>query len=277
MAADASESTFSTPHPIMSQSPTFSLQGKVIIQFGGTGLLGPALIKALGEAGATVVVASRSRASLDSLVAQESAAGRVIHPEEVDTHSEASLHALRDRILAQHQRVDGIVYNAASRPMTSFSDNLSAWKESMATNATGFFAAIRTFGDVMAAQGSGSIVNIASQMGTIGMNPWLYEGTALKAPPDYFFHKGGMINLTRYLASHYGTQGVRVNVVSPGGIFNVSKPQAPAFLERYGKMTMLGRMADPRELGGAVVFLLSDASTYITGANLPVDGGSTAQ
>ena len=228
MAADASKSTFSTPHPIMSQSPTFSLQGKVIIQFGGTGLLGPALIKALGEAGATVVVASRSRASLDSLVAQEG-------------------------------------------------DNLSAWKESMATNATGFFAAIRTFGDVMAAQGSGSIVNIASQMGTIGMNPWLYEGTAMKAPPDYFFHKGGMINLTRYLASHYGTQGVRVNVVSPGGIFNVSKPQAPAFLERYGKMTMLGRMADPRELGGAVVFLLSDASTYITGANLPVDGGYTAK
>jgi NAD(P)-dependent dehydrogenase (short-subunit alcohol dehydrogenase family) len=70
---------------------------------------------------------------------------------------------------------------------------------------------------------------------------------------------------------------VRVNVVSPGGIFNVSKPQAPAFLERYGKMTMLGRMADPRELGGAVVFLLSDASTYITGANLPVDGGYTAK
>jgi len=109
------------------------------------------------------------------------------------------------------------------------------------------------------------------------MNPWLYEGTAMGAPPDYFFHKGGMVNLTRYLASHYGAKGVRVNAVSPGGIFNPAKPQAPAFLERYGKMTMLGRMGEAREIAGAVVFLLSDASTYITGANLAVDGGYTAK
>jgi NAD(P)-dependent dehydrogenase (short-subunit alcohol dehydrogenase family) len=201
----------------------------------------------------------------------------VVHAEEVDTLSEPSLHALRDRVVAQHHRVDGVVYNSASRPMRTFADDLAAWKESMATNATGFFAAVRTFGDVMAAQGSGSLVNIASQMGTIGMNPFLYEGTAMGAPPDYFFHKGGMINLTRYLASHYGPRGVRVNAVSPGGIFNPAKPPPPAFLERYAKMTMLGRMAEARELGGAVVFLLSDASTYITGANLAVDGGYTAK
>jgi NAD(P)-dependent dehydrogenase (short-subunit alcohol dehydrogenase family) len=86
-----------------------------------------------------------------------------------------------------------------------------------------------------------------------------------------------MINLTRYLASHYGPQKVRVNVVSPGGIFNPDKPQAPAFLERYGKMTMLGRMAEAPEVSGAVVFLLSDASTYVTGTNLVVDGGYTAK
>jgi NAD(P)-dependent dehydrogenase (short-subunit alcohol dehydrogenase family) len=261
----------------MSETPTFSLKGKVVIQFGGTGLLGPALITALGAAGATVVIASRSRASLDPIIARERAAGHDVFPEEADTHSEPSLHALRDRVLTQHKQVDGFVYNAASRPMKSFNDNLSAWQESMATNATGFFAAVRTFGDVMAARGSGSIVNISSQMGTIGMNPWLYEGTPGNIAPDYFFHKGGMINFTRHLASHYGQKGVRVNVVSPGGIYNAAKPQPPAFLERYGKMTMLGRMADPRELGGAVVFLLSDAASYITGANLPVDGGYTAK
>lgn len=99
----------------------------------------------------------------------------------------------------------------------------------------------------------------------------------MTAAPDYFFHKGGMINLTRYLASHYGPNGVRVNVVSPGGIFNPEKPQSDAFLARYAKMTMLGRMAEAREIGGSVVFLLSDASTYITGANLPIDGGYTAK
>jgi NAD(P)-dependent dehydrogenase (short-subunit alcohol dehydrogenase family) len=95
--------------------------------------------------------------------------------------------------------------------------------------------------------------------------------------PDYFFHKGGMLNLTRYLGSHYGSRGVRVNVVSPGGIFNPDAPQPAAFLERYNRLTMLGRMAQAREIAGAVIFLLSDAASYITGANLPVDGGHTAK
>ena len=261
----------------MSDAPSFSLTGKVVVQFGGTGLLGRALVSALATSGATLVVASRNRASLDALAATERTAGRSVQVDEVDIGSEASLHALRDRLLAQHGRVDGIVFNAVSRPMRSFADDLANWKSSMETKATGFFATVRAFGDAMAEQHSGSIVNIASMQGTIGMNPWLYEGTTMGASPDYFFHKGGMINLTRYLASHYGSRGVRVNVVSPGGIYNPEKPQAAAFLERYGKMTMLGRMAEAREIGGSVVFLLSDASTYITGANLPVDGGYTAK
>ncbi|MFM7752237.1 MAG: SDR family oxidoreductase, partial [Opitutaceae bacterium] len=125
--------------------------------------------------------------------------------------------------------------------------------------------------------GGGSIVNISSIYGMVGSNPWLYEGTSMTTAPDYFFHKGGMINLTRHLASHYGPQKVRVNVVSPGGVYNPDNPQAPAFLERYGKMTMLGRMAEAPEVTGAVVFLLSDASTYVTGTNLVVDGGYTAK
>ncbi|HAP39405.1 MAG TPA: alcohol dehydrogenase, partial [Nitrospira sp.] len=134
------------------------------------------------------------------------------------------------------------------------------------------------FADAMAAQpAGGSIVNIASIQGMVGANPWLYEGTAMGTVPDYFFHKGGMLNLTRHYASLYGPKKVRVNVVSPGGIYNPEKPQAAPFLERYGRMTMLGRMAEAREIGGAVVFLLSDAASYVTGVNLPVDGGYTAK
>ena len=110
-----------------------------------------------------------------------------------------------------------------------------------------------------------------------GQQLYLYEGTPTTVPPGYFFHKAGLINVTRYWASHYGQNGVRVNVVSPGGIYNPEKPQAPAFLERYAKMTPLGRMAEASEVCGAVVFLLSDAASYITGANLPVDGGYTAR
>ncbi|MEO6874625.1 MAG: SDR family oxidoreductase [Opitutaceae bacterium] len=261
----------------MSDVPSFSLEGKVIVQFGGTGLLGRALVTALASSGATLVVASRNRTSLDSVAQSESASGRRVQVEEVDIGVESSLHALRDRVLAAHGRIDGIVYNAVARTMKSMDDDLAAWKSSMETNATGFFATVRTFGDAMAAKKSGSIVNIASMQGMIGMNPWLYEGTTMTASPDYFFHKGGMINLTRYLASHYGVANVRVNTVSPGGIFNPAKPQSDAFLARYAKTTMLGRMGHAGEIGGAVVFLLSDASTYITGSNLVVDGGYTAK
>lgn len=261
----------------MNPLPGFSLRGKLVIQFGGTGLLGRALVAALAGAEATLVVASRNRASLESLAAAERAAGRSVQVEEVDIVSESLLQRLRDRILAQHGRVDGIVFNAVTRTMRRHGDPLEHWSASMAVNATGFFATVRIFGDAIAAGGGGSIVNLASHMGMVGMNPWLYEGTEMGAPPDYFFHKGGMINLTRYLASHYGPRGVRVNVISPGGIYDPDKPQAAAFRERYGKMTMLGRMAEACEIGGAVVFLLSDAASYITGANLPVDGGYTAK
>jgi NAD(P)-dependent dehydrogenase (short-subunit alcohol dehydrogenase family) len=113
--------------------------------------------------------------------------------------------------------------------------------------------------------------------GHVGPNPWLYEGTTLGTAPDYFFHKAGMLNLARYAATHYGPRKVRVNAVAPGGIYNPDKPQPPAFLERFGKMTALGRMADAAEITGAVVFLLSDAASYVTGATLTVDGGYTAR
>jgi len=254
-----------------------SLTGKVIIQFGGTGLLGRALVKSLASAGATLVVASRNRAALQTLADTESAAGRTVLIEETDIGSEVSLTALRDRVLAKHGRVDGIVFNAVSRPMRTMNDDLKIWRESMETNGTGFFATCRVFGDAMAKQGGGSIVNIASIYGMVGSNLSLYEGTTMTVAPDYFFHKGGMINLTRYLASHYGAQKVRVNVVSPGGIYNPETPQAAEFIARYNRITMLGRMCDAAEVGGAVIFLLSDASSYITGANLPVDGGHTAK
>lgn len=252
----------------MLDKAAFSLREKVIIQFGGTGLLGRALMASLTAADATLVIASRNPTSFHT---------HTLPTEEVDIGDERSIQALRDRVITRYGKVDGIVFNAVSRPMASMADSLSAWKSSMETNATGFFATVRLFGDAMAARGSGSIVNIASIQGMVGTNPWLYEGTTMGSPPDYFFHKGGMINLTRYLASHYGSQGVRVNVVSPGGIFDPDKPQASAFIERYARSTMLGRMAEADEVGGAVVFLLSDQSSYITGVNLPVDGGYTSK
>lgn len=143
----------------------------------------------------------------------------------------------------------------------------------MKTNATGLFAITRAFGQVMAKQGSGTIVNIGSIQGMVGPDFSLYEGLNMNAIPDYFFHKGGMVNLTRYFAALYGPQGVRVNCVAPGGYYN---GQPPLFVERYTKATYLKRMANDHDLGGPVIFLLSDAARYVTGVNLPVDGGYTA-
>ena len=256
---------------------SFSLEGKVVLQFGGSGLLGRALVAALAEAGATLVVASRNPAVLTGDAEAATRAGQRVYLETVDLLDEPSIQALVGRVTQKHGALHGMVYNAVTRTMSGVSDPLVKWEESMRVNATGFFAAVRACGDAMVRENRGSIVNISSQMGTIGPNYFLYEGTSMTVAPDYFFHKGGMTNLTRYLAAHYGRNKVRVNVVSPGGIYNPAKPQAPEFLERYGKMTMLGRMAEAREIGGAVVFLLSDASTYITGANLPIDGGYTAK
>ncbi len=262
----------------MPDSSPFSLQGKVIVQCGGTGLLGRALTAELAAARAAVIVASRDHAKLAAAVAPGCAAGQALAVETVDITSESSVAALRDRVLATHGRIDGLVFNAVSRPMRGEQDSVAAWEESMKVNATGLFITLRTFADAMAAQpAGGSIVNISSIMGMVGANLANYEGTTMGTVPDYFFHKGGMINLTRHYASIYGLRKVRVNVVSPGGIYNPEKPQPEPFLGRYGKMTMLGRMADAREIGGAVGFLLSDAASYITGVNLPVDGGYTAK
>jgi NAD(P)-dependent dehydrogenase (short-subunit alcohol dehydrogenase family) len=132
----------------------------------------------------------------------------------------------------------------------------------------------RAFGMHMAGNRRGSIVNIGSIKGMVGPDLTLYEGLDWGVPPDYFFHKGGMLQLTRYAAALLGPRGVRVNLLSPGGFYD---GQDPRFVERYNARTFLGRMANESDLKGAIVFLASDASAYITGANLPVDAGYTAK
>ena len=252
----------------------FSLEGKVVVLTGGAGLYGRGLTSFLASAGATLVIAARGLAALQAVATEECALGRTVEAEELDQGEESSVLALRDRLLARHGRIDGLVNNAVLRPMKGPDDSVAHWEESMRVNATGLFIITRAFGEVMARQQGGSIVNIGSIQGMVGANLWLYEGTNLGTVPDYFFHKGGMLNLSRYYAALLGPSGVRVNCVSPGGFYN---NHDPVFVKRYESMTMLGRMARDTDLGGAVVFLLSDASAYVTGANLAVDGGYTAK
>ncbi|MBI3880094.1 MAG: SDR family oxidoreductase [Verrucomicrobia bacterium] len=259
----------------MSALEMFSIRGRVIVLTGGGGLYGRGLAAMLAEAGATLVIASRNVEKLQKVAAEETARGHSVHAEQLDQADEQSVLALRDRVLAKFGRVDGLVNNSVARPMKSPDAPVSAWEESMRVNATGLFLVTRAFGEAMCSKKSGSIVNVGSIQGMIGPTLELYAGTNMGTPPpDYFFHKGGMENLTRYYAGIYGPHGVRVNCVAPGGFFN---HQPEPFLTRYSEHTMLGRMADERDLGGAVIFLLSDAAKYITGANLPVDGGYTAK
>jgi NAD(P)-dependent dehydrogenase (short-subunit alcohol dehydrogenase family) len=251
----------------------FSLTGKIVLLTGGAGLYGRGLAAQLAEAGATLILASRNVAALEQVAKEERALGRVVHARGFDQASEASILGLRDSVLAEFDRVDGLVNNAVARPMKSPNAPLADWEASMQTNATGLFAITRAFGDAMAQRGSGNIVNIGSIQGMVGPDYALYDGLGMQAIPDYFFHKAGMVNLTRFFAALYGPRGVRVNCLSPGGFLS---GQPPTFVDRYSKATFLRRMADEHDLGGPVIFLLSDASRYVTGVNLPVDGGYTA-
>jgi NAD(P)-dependent dehydrogenase (short-subunit alcohol dehydrogenase family) len=259
----------------MSILEQFSLKDKVVVLTGGAGLYGHQLTAALAEAGARLVIASRSKIRLQEVARPLIRRGLSVACETLDQGQESSVLALHQKVLRRFGRVDGLVNNAVLRPMKSLDAPVAAWEESLRVNATGVFLMTRAFGQTMLEQQNGSIVNVGSMMGTVGPSPEFYEGTGMGTPaPDYFFHKGGMINLTRYFASVFGASGVRVNCVSPGGFLN---QQPEPFLRRYSRRTMLGRMAGETDLGGAVVFLLSDASRYVTGVNLPVDGGYTAK
>lgn len=253
----------------------FSLKNKVVVLTGGAGLYGRQLTYAVAEAGATLVIASRNVEKLREIAGEKRNEKFSIACEAFDQGDEKSILALRDRIMEKFGRVDGLVNNSVIRTMKGLDDTVENWNESIRVNATGVMLMTRAFGSAMCRQKSGSIVNIGSIQGVVGPSPELYEGTNMGTPPpDYFFHKAGMTNLTRYFASIYGKDNVRVNCLSPGGFFN---NQPEPFLSNYNKHTMLGRMADENDLGGSVVFLLSEASRYITAVNLPVDGGYTAK
>jgi NAD(P)-dependent dehydrogenase (short-subunit alcohol dehydrogenase family) len=258
----------------MSASELFSLKGKTALVTGAAGLVGRQIALALAQAGAKTFLASRSIEKLESEAGALRKQGYDVAALSYDQTREDSIQALRDEVLKRVKRLDILVNNAVDRPMKDWTSPAKDFARSMEVNATGIFMMIRTFGEAMAEQGAGSIINISSIQGIVGPDFSLYEGLGWGVPPDYFFHKGGMIMLTRFAAAKLGPRGIRVNSVSPGGFFN---QQDPVFVERYNARTFLGRMANATDLMGVVVFLAADASAYITGANIPVDGGYTAK
>jgi NAD(P)-dependent dehydrogenase (short-subunit alcohol dehydrogenase family) len=260
-------------------SELFDLSGRGAVVTGGAGLYGRQIAEALAEAGARTFIASRQRETLEQTARGFRDDGLAVEARAVDQSDGASARALLEDVSEACGSVDVLVNNAVLRPMKAWgdagdADEMAAFDRSIRVNLTGVYRMTRLFGAHMAERGGGSIVNVSSIQGMVGPDFSLYEGLAMDAPPDYYVHKGGMMQLTRYAAARLGPSGVRVNAVSPDGLY---AGQPDTFVERYQARTLLGRMAGEDDLKGAIAFLASDAAAYVTGANLPVDGGYTAK
>ena len=253
---------------------SFKLNGRIALVTGGAGKYGACIARGLAEAGASVIIASRQIDLCEAKASEMRTDGLDTRADQVDIADEESVKALRDRILSERGQIDILVNNAVGRPWTAPTSPAEVWRESMKVNAIGTFIITSAFLGPMVERRSGNIINIASMFGLIAQDPHIYEGTGLDSDPygDYFFHKAGLIHYTRYLAARYAEHNIRVNCISPGGFF---ASQPPKFVENYNRRTPLGRMANDDDIKGAVVYLASDASSYVTGENLVVDGGRT--
>lgn len=263
----------------------FSLKNKTAIVTGALGLIGREHCKALSEAGANVIVADINKKKCEAFTKTLETESIGI---EIDVTNKESLINARDKILKKYGHIDILVNNAAINDMfenpkaakeqSKFENYpLEIWQKSVDVNLTGVFLCSQVFGSEMAKRKSGSIINIASTYGITAPDQSLYikeDGSQdFFKPPAYSATKGGVIAFTKYLAAYWGKDNVRVNTLTPGGVEN---KQDEFFIEQYSKKTHLNRMAKPTDYKGALIFLASDASNYMTGANLVVDGGWTA-
>lgn len=256
---------------------SFSLKGKVALVTGGAGLYGRQIVEALAEAGARTFIAARGLEKLEAVAAEERARGHDVTALPLDLSSDASIETLHKTIIERAGRCDVLVNNAVTRSaLDGWAHELDAFDRSLRVNASALFKITHLFGQTMRANKYGSVINIGSMMGMVGLELANYVGTDMMPDPSpiYHYEKGGMISFTRWAASVLGGDGVRVNCLSPGGFFN---DQPAPFVRAYSERTQLGRMANVTDLKGAIVFFASDASLYITGTNLPVDGGYTAK
>jgi len=260
----------------MNVKELLSLKDEVVLITGGEGKYGRCITEGLAEADATVITASPFLDEGGKLAAEFRDKGLNVEAMFVDQANHESVMDLKQQILKKYGRLDVLVNCAVARPMKGYNGTLEQWKMSMDINATGLFDITREMVELMAQSGGGTIVNIASMMGMFGPDLSNYEGLPDEwkdLPPDYFFHKGGMITLTKYFARMLADKNIRVNAVSPGGIFS---NQPERFIENYTKKVPVGRLANNDDIKGVVVFLASPASAYINGENILMDGGMHA-
>jgi len=252
----------------------------VVLLTGGGGIIGRAMTAELTRAGHAVAVVDRDPDA--ARVSADHASDGLARAYRCDVTSREHLVDLQERVGAEMGRVGALICNAATKSENFFAPfqefPLDDWDEVMATNLTGPMLCSQVFGASMAADGNGSIINVLSVYGIVAPDQRIYEGSeyegrAINTPAVYSASKAGLWGLTKYLASYWGDAGVRVNAITPGGVFS---GQNDAFVEAYSNRTMLGRMARAGEIAAAAAFLVSDGASYITGQNIVVDGGLTS-
>lgn len=271
----------------------FGLNSKVALVVGGRGYLGRSFCAGLAEAGAYVYSADLGNASPASRGASKLKAHKNIAQKNVDVTDPASVKSLVDGIVKDRGRIDVLVYSVSTKcpdfykPYTDCS--LEGWQEVIKTELDGMFVCTQQAGRHMEKAGRGSIVLLSSIYGVVGNDQRIYEGSNLadvygkddtQKPKRIYAHasyaavKGAHISMARYLAAYWGERGVRVNCISPGGVAH--KGENETFVKKYCERVPLGRKAAIEEVVSSVIYLASDAASYVTGHNLIVDGGWTA-
>lgn len=269
----------------------YDLTDRVCLITGGAGFLGRQFAEAVGEMGALPVLLDLTESELAKASEQiRSVCGRC-ETERVDVRVEQSLTEVVERIVSRHGRIDVLINNAAltkygcdTDPEKFFSPfesgSTAVWDAGLRINLTGVMLACKVVGPVMARQGKGSIVNIGSDVGIISPDQRIYDpdddagypGMPFNTPAFYSVSKAGVIHLTKHLATLWAAKGVRVNCFSPAGVY---RDHDPKFVEKLVARIPMGRMGAINEYKGAIVFLASDASSFMTGHNLVMDGGRT--
>ncbi len=264
----------------------FDLSGKVAVVTGGAGLLGQVFCQALISAGANVAIIDIDKNKADQTAREiKREKNQKVSAFACDITLPDSVSSMVKEVVNQLGRIDILLNNAASKssdldqffaPFENYS--LQTWREVMAVNIDGLFLVAQNVGNQMKTQGGGSIIQVSSIYGVVAPDQRIYEGSeyngrAINTPAVYSVSKAAVIGLTSYLATYWADSKIRVNTLTPGGI---ASGQNNEFSKKYSNRVPLGRMGEATELTGALIYLASDASSYVTGQNIIVDGGLSA-